>query len=113
MMNENGFDIMLKKPNNNHKYILEADPTIIEQEKQHYQDNKRELMVNHFLSNKQRRGIRIPSFMKNNNGASVNNFEHSYPQDRHQTTKIPRFTEVSEKPCTNISGDEIEDEDML
>ena len=49
MMNENGFDIMLKKPNNNHKYILEADPTIIEQEKQHYKDNKRELMVNHFL----------------------------------------------------------------
>ena len=28
--NENGFEIMLKKPNDNNKYILEADPTIIE-----------------------------------------------------------------------------------
>ena len=36
MMNENGFDIMLKKPINNNKYILEADPTIIEQEKQQF-----------------------------------------------------------------------------
>ena len=71
MMNENGFDIMLKKPINNNKYILEADPTIIEQEKQQFQDNKRELMVNHFLKNKQRRGIRIPSFMTKNNGSSV------------------------------------------
>ena len=52
MMNGNGFDIMLKKPNDNNKYILEADPTIIELEKQQYKDKKKELMFDHLLKNK-------------------------------------------------------------
>lgn len=31
LQNDNTFDIILKKPSNNYKYILEADPYIIQQ----------------------------------------------------------------------------------
>ena len=44
-------------------YILEADPSIIEQEQQKYEDEKKAKMVEHLMSNKQNRGIRIPTFL--------------------------------------------------
>lgn len=57
--------ITLKKPQDNSKYILEADPKVIEYEKKKYEDDKREKMVDHMMSSKKQRTSRIPPALLN------------------------------------------------
>lgn len=63
---------MIKKPNNNKLYILEADPQIIAQERANHDQKKRENIVNHLLKNKKNRGSRVPSFVLENLSKAMN-----------------------------------------
>ena len=64
VLHENdGFDIMLKKPCGDHQYILEADPNLIQAEQNRYENQKKEIMLEHMINNQKSSGNRIPSFM--------------------------------------------------